>query len=161
MLRIVGRSEMGVNRLDAQVRTFRDRRQRPSQVVVPESQTVHPCVDLQVAKNATRGVRPGSDPFLAGGGGGEVFGGGRGGNRGRQVEFEDAVEIADAEGAEDQNGNADAGTAEDDALLDVGAGEHCRAGALEGQSDLARTVPIGVGFDDRDDARRGAPFALR
>ena len=41
-----------------------------------------------------------------------------------------------AERAEDQNRQPDAGGAEDDALLDVGAGEHRRACALERQRHL-------------------------
>ena len=45
--------------------------------------------------------------------------------------IEHAVEIADAERAEDQDRRANAGLAQIDALFDVGHGQHRRARGLE------------------------------
>ena len=52
--------------------------------------------------------------------------------------------------------------AEDDAFLDVGAGEHRGAGALEREPDLRRAVTVGVGLDDGDDrGERGSEVGGR
>ncbi len=68
--------------------------------------------------------------------------------------IEDAVEIADAERAEDQDRRANAGLAQIDALFDVRDREHRRARRLERRRDAARAVAVGVGLDDGDDAGR-------
>ena len=47
-----------------------------------------------------------------------------------------AVEIADAERAEDEDRNAHARASQDDAFLDVGAREHRRTGLLEREGRL-------------------------
>ena len=68
--------------------------------------------------------------------------------------IEDAVDLADAERAEDQNRDGDAGLAQPHAFLDVGAGEHRRAGGLERERDASRAVAVRIGLDDGQDARR-------
>ena len=71
---------------------------------------------------------------------------------------EEAVEIADAERAEDQDAAADAGLAQLDAFLDVGHREPRRAGLAQRPRHRHGAVPVGVGLDDGDDAgaRAGA-----
>ncbi len=75
---------------------------------------------------------------------------------GVRLMIEDAVEIADAEGAEHQDRQGDARRPQRDAFFDVGAREHRRARALERASDFRRAMSVGVGFEDRDDIA-GAP----
>ena len=75
---------------------------------------------------------------------------GRGDGR-RQIVLKDAMKIADAEGAKHENWDANAGSPQDDAFLDIGAREHRRAGLLERGSHLRRAVAVGVRFDDGDD----------
>jgi hypothetical protein len=65
---------------------------------------------------------------------------------------EDAVRIADAEGAEHEDRRANAGLAEGDALLDVRAREHRDAFVFERPCDASRPVSVGIGLDDADDA---------
>src|SRR4029078_3611659 len=49
VLGVVGGGEMRVDGLDREVLTLCDRRQGPREVVVAETETVHPGVDLQMA----------------------------------------------------------------------------------------------------------------
>ena len=72
-----------------------------------------------------------------------------------QIVLKDAMEIADAERAENQDWNANARSPQDDAFLDVGAGEHRRARLLERGPDLRRTMTVRVRFDHRDDLWNG------
>ena len=72
----------------------------------------------------------------------------------RQAVLEHAVKVADAEGAEHQNRQPDPRAAERNALLDVGAGEHRGARALQGEPHRRRAMAIRVRLDDGDD--RGA-----
>ena len=65
--------------------------------------------------------------------------------------IDDAVEIADAQGAEDEDRGAHAGLPQRDPLLDVRAREHRGAFGLERQADRRGAVAVGVGFHDGDD----------
>ena len=65
--------------------------------------------------------------------------------------LEDAVQIADPKRAEDEDRDAHTCAAKDDAFLDIGAGEHCRTGLLEGGPNFSRAVTVRVCFDDGDD----------
>ena len=96
--------------------------------------------------------------------------GGRRRDRRRQRELEQPVEIADAQRAEHQDRHAHAGPPKDDALFDVGAGQHRRARLLERERHARRAMAVGVGLDDGDDAGdvggrrcecRGSPRAAR
>ena len=143
VLGVVGGGEVRVDRLDPQVAAGRDVRDCPRQVVVSEAEPVHPGIDLEVAAERASVTRRG---------GFERTPRRRRRHRRRQVVAEDAVEVADAQGAEDQDRDADAGLAQDDAFLDIGAGEHRGARLLERAADFDRAVPVGVGLDDGDDA---------
>src|SRR4051812_16993775 len=74
--------------------------------------------------------------------------------------LEDAVEVADAQRAEDEDRDLHARLSQDDALLDIGAREHLRPCALERKPDAGRSVPVRVCFDDGNDARGEAGCAL-
>src|SRR6185436_8941663 len=102
-----------------------------AQVVEPEPEPVHAGVDLQVIANALAIARRG-----------RLHGarGARRRDRRREPAFEQAVEIADAERAEDENFRADAGGAQGRAFFDVSTGDEIRAGILERPRDLARAV---------------------
>ena len=76
---------------------------------------------------------------------------------GREVVLEHAVEVADAERPKTRIGTEHAVAAKDDRLLDVGAGEDRRAGALERGATSARAVAVGVGLNDGDDLRGSGP----
>ena len=79
---------------------------------------------------------------------------GRRDGRGELV-IDDAVEIADAQRAEDEDRGAHAGLPQRDPLLDVRAREHRGAFGLERQADRRGAVAVGVGLDDGDDRRPG------
>jgi hypothetical protein len=68
--------------------------------------------------------------------------------------LKDALEIADAQGTEDQNRRAHTCLAQNDAFLDVRAGEHRRARLFEREADLRRTMAIGIRLDNSDHLRR-------
>src|SRR4051794_26437933 len=74
--------------------------------------------------------------------------------------LEDAVEVADAQRAEDKDRDLHARLPQDDAFLDIGAREHLGPCALERKSDAGRPVPVRVCLDDGNDARREAGCAL-
>ena len=102
-LGLVGRGEMGVQRFDAQRGRLEDGRQRAAQVVVAQAEPVHAGVDLDVA----------AEHRLARGGGvGQGPAGPRRRDGRRQSVREDAVEIRDAEGAEDEDRGGDTGLAQ-------------------------------------------------
>ncbi len=152
VLGLVGGREVGVDAFELEVRAREQVRQRPRQVLVPEPEAMHAGVDLQVIADArvARARRRLQRPP-----------GGRTRNRRRQVVLEDAGEIADAQRAEDQDPRARARLAQLDALLDVGDREPGRARLFERAGDANRPVPVGVGLDDGDDARRGRRPARR
>src|SRR5207247_704769 len=52
------------------------------------------------------------------------------------------------------NRHADAGATQHDALLDIGARQHARAGLFESERHASGAMAVGVGLDDRDDAGR-------
>ena len=142
VLGIVGGREVGVDGVDDDVGARRDLRQRVLEVVVAETEPVHAGVDLEVA--AQRHVVAGRSGLERASGAGRR-------DRRRQIVLEDAVEVADAERAEDQHRCPDARLPQDDGFLDVGAGEHRRPCLLERQRDLRRAVPVAIGLDHRDD----------
>ena len=111
---------------------------------MPEPEPVHPGVDLQVTAHAHAVFR-----------GGRLQGsrGRRRRNGRRELVFDDALEIADAERTEHEDRGADTGLPQGDPLLDVGAGEHRGAFGLERQPDLRGAVAVGVRLDDGDDGR--------
>jgi hypothetical protein len=119
---------------------------------VAEPEPVHPGIDLQM-KADRRAV-----PCCGG------LHGARGrwrGDRRRQREFEDAVEIADAERAEHENRHAHARLPQDDPFLDIRARQHRRSRVLERQSNARRAMTVGVCFHHRDDAGRSPPRFTR
>ena len=151
-LGIVGGGEVGVNRLELEVRAREQTGQRPLEVVEAETETVHAGIDLQVIPQRHSVFR-----------GRRLHGlrGARRGDRRRETAVEQPVEIADAECAEHQNLRAHARLPQRVPLFDVRAGEQIRAGVLERACDLSGAVAVGVRFDDRDDARRADRVALQ
>ena len=132
---------MGVDRLEIQVLAGQQSGQRAPQVVEAEAEPVHPGVDLQVVADAAlvllrRGLHR------------ERGAGGR--DRRRQPAVEQAVEIADAQRAEDEDVGAHAGGAQRRAFLDVGAGEQIGARLFQRERDLAGAMAVGVRLDHRD-----------
>ena len=70
--------------------------------------------------------------------------------------------FAGDETGEDQDGLADAGFAQADALFGAGDAEPVGAGFFEGFGDLGAAVAVGVSFDDAENfSRRGALFRFR
>ncbi len=152
LLRLVGRRKVRVDRVEPQVGAREQFRQRAPQVVVAEAEAVHPRVDLQVVAQRRLVLRRG------------LLHGARGGRRRdgrRQRELEQAVEIADAQRAENQNRRAHAGAPQHDGLFDVRARQQIRPGSLERERDTLRAMSVGVGFDHGDDSRRVAARSLR
>ena len=152
---VLGGREVRIHRIEDQVRTAEHLGQRRLEVVVSEAEPVHSGVDLQMAVQTTtaRGRR------------GLQSACGRG-RRDRRCEIvrEDAVEVADAQSPEDQNWGPNAGGAEFDSLLDVGAREHqtlrrrrirldVSGHSLERARHRRRAVAIRVGLDDGDQPR--------
>ena len=145
--RMVGRvsgRKVRIHRIDGKVRAGRNLGQRAIEVVVPEAESIHAGIDLQVAPQHRRLPRGGllQRPRRR-----------RRGDRRRQAMREDAFEIADAEGAEHQDGHADASLAQHHAFLDVRTRQHRRASLLERPGHLRRAVSVGIGLDDRNDPR--------
>ena len=138
--------EVRVDSVDGEVRAGRDFRERAIEVVVPESETVHAGVDLQMATERHLASRGG---LLEG-----ARGGGRR-DRGREVVREHALEIADAQRTKDQDWRAHTRFTQDDAFLDVGTRQHGCAGILERKAYFRGAMAVGVGLDDRDHARGG------
>jgi hypothetical protein len=68
--------------------------------------------------------------------------------------LEHAIDVADAERTENENLGPHPGFAKDDGLLDVGARENRRTCLLQRETNGSRSMTIGIGLDDRDDARR-------
>jgi hypothetical protein len=87
MLRLVGRREMRVDRLELEIGASEQLGNGPLQVLMAEPEAVHSRVDLQVIAEASVTGHCGALKRSAGGGTGD---------RGRQVVFEDACEIAHA-----------------------------------------------------------------
>ncbi len=141
--RLVGGAEVRVDRIEREVRAREQLRQRPAQVVVAEAEAIHAGIDLEVIAQRRAALRGAVLQRVAGG---------RARDRRRQVVIEHAVEIADAERAEDQDRRANAGLAEIDAFFDVRHRQHRRARGFECRRDAARAVTVGVGLDDGDDA---------
>jgi hypothetical protein len=112
---------------------------------VPEPEAVHPRVDLQVVRELPL--------VLRGRGGDRTRRAGRRDRR-RQAAVEQAVEVADAERAEDQDVGAHARRTQLGTFFDVRAREQIRARVLEGAGHLAGAVPVGIRLDDGDHARR-------
>ena len=112
-----------------------------------EAEPVHPGVDLQVAAQAGAAGTAGGAQRLGGAGARD---------RRRQVVAEHAVDVADTERAEHQDRPAITGLAQLDPLLDVGDREPLGPGLRERAGDGYGPVAVGVGLDDRKDARRGA-----
>ena len=137
---------MRVSRLEAEIRAGEEFRQRAPQVVVPEPETIHPGVDLEVVAEGDG---------MPGGRGLYGAGGRRRGNRRRQRVFEETVQIADAQRPEDEYRYAQAGAAERDPFLDIRTRQHRRARLLEGEAHGSGAMAVRVGFDDGED-RRGA-----
>ena len=121
-LGIVGGREVRVDRIELEVLAGQQLRQRPPQVVEPEAEPVHAGVDLQVI----------AEPLLVARGR-RLHGARRARRRDRrrQAAVEQAVEIADAQRAEDEDVGPDAGGAQRGAFLDVGARQQVGAGVLE------------------------------
>src|SRR5215204_2817631 len=94
MLRIVSGSEMGVDRDDLEVRTRDELGQRELEIVVTKAEAIHAGVDLEMA----------AEPHSMSGGSRlqRPAGAGRRNCR-RQAVFEDTVDVADPERAEDQD----------------------------------------------------------
>ena len=139
--------EVRVDGSQLEMRTVQQLGHAAREVVVTEPKPVHARVDLEVIAHA---------PALPRGLGLDGPRRRRRRDRRREIELEEAGEIADAQRAEDQDLGADAAPAEHDGLLDVGAREHRRAGALEGPGHRHGAVSVGIGLDDGDDARRAA-----
>ena len=78
-----------------------------------------------------------------------------------EVIREHAVDIADAQRAEHEDLGADPGAAQHNRLFDVGAGKNPGAGLLKRERHRRCTVPVGVGLDDGDDARRSGRVLLQ
>jgi hypothetical protein len=124
-----------------------------AQVVEAKPEPVHARVDLQVIANALlvprgRGLHGARRP--------------RRRDRRRQPAVEQAVEVTDAERAEDEDVGAHAGCPQGGAFLYIGAGQQVGAGILERPPNLCRAVTVRVRLDDADDTRRrGRPLALQ
>ncbi len=161
MFGIVCGREVCVDSVDREVLASCNLGQRPRQVVVAEPEAVHAGVDFQMAMQSPVLRRKASELGLTlfRGGAGEGVGGRRCRDRGSQTEFEDTVEIADAERAEDEDRNPRAGAAKDDALFDIGAGQHGGARAFERKPDVRGPVAVRVCLDDGDDAGSGVRSA--
>ena len=77
-----------------------------------------------------------------------------GGRRRRGRRSHNTPAIADAQRTEDENPGGHPRLPQHDRLLDIRACEHGRARFLQRQGHSGRTVSVGVGLDDGDDARR-------
>ncbi len=144
---VLGSRKVRVHPAHLEVRAARDRGHRAIELIVAEPEPVHAGVDLQVARQANASAS--RDLF-------EHPRGGGAGHRRRQPVIHDAVHLANAQGAEDEDWYRDAGLPEPNALLDVGAGEHRRTGGLERERSAFRTVAVGIRLDDADDPGRHA-----
>ena len=113
------------------------------QVVVPETEAVEAGVDLEMAgqPHAAGARRRRQRPR-----------GARARHRRGEVVREDALDVAHAERAEDQDPAAIPGLAQFEPLLEVGDGEPGRAGVAQRPGHRHRAVAVGVGLDDREDA---------
>ena len=150
-VRLVGGREMRVDGAELEVLAREQFGQRPSQVVVPKPEAIHPGIDLEVIRKP---------PLVLGRRRLHGACGARRGDRRRQPAVEQAVQIADAEGAEDQYVRLHAGGAQLGPFLDIGARQQIGAGVLERARDLAGAVAVRIRLDHRNRARRpGGPFA--
>ena len=136
---------MRVHGIDVQVRAGEQLGQRRPQVVVAEAETVHAGVDLEVIRDSS----PVPGRRVLNGAGRR-----RRRNGGREGVLEQSIEVAYAQRAEDKDWHADAGATQDDALFDIGARQHPRAGLFERERHASGAMAVGVGLDDRDDAGR-------
>jgi hypothetical protein len=125
--------------------------QRPAEIVVAETETIHPGVDFQVIAQRgamLRGRRLHRARRR------------RRRDRRRQRILEQTLQIADAQRTKDKDRQAHAGAPQHHALFDVRTGEHRRPRLLERDPHGPGSVPVGVGFDNGDD-RRAAGSGLR
>ena len=110
---------------------------------------MHAGIDLQVITDARGAIGRGTLQGPAGGGAR---------NRRRQVVFEDAGKIADAERAEHENPRPRSCLAQLDALFQIGDGQPGGARLFQRAGDAHGAVAVRVRLDDADDAgRRGGP----
>ena len=127
MLGIVRGREVRVDGVERQLAAVGELRDRPLDVVVTKTEAVHPGIDLQVTGDAH---------LVARGRGLHRARRGRSGDSRRQMVGEQAVQIADTQGTEDQDGRSDTGVPQHDPLFDVSTRQHRGAGFLEGEPDL-------------------------
>jgi hypothetical protein len=142
--RIVGRREMRVDGFELEVLAREQLGQRAAQVVVAKTEPIHPGVDFQMVADAfavaRRGRLDGACRRRCRDGRGEPT-------------VEQAIEIADAQRAEDENRRPDARGPEGSAFFDVSAGQKVRAGVLERARDLGGAMSVRIRLDDGDDPR--------
>ena len=138
---VLGRGEVGVDRVDLETGAVENLGHSLGEVVVPEPEPVHPRVDLQMADHprapARRRVaeRTGRDGRR---------------DRRRQSVGEHPVEVADTQRAEHQDRRPDTAAAQLHPFLDVSACQHPGSGSLQRARHRHRAVPIAVRLDDRD-----------
>ena len=144
-VRIVGGGEMRIDGIERQVRTGEQLGQRAGEIVEPEPEPVHAGVDFQVI------AHPLLVPRRC-----RLHGTCRSRCRDgrRQPAIEQAIEIADAQRAEDQNLRAHSRIAQHRAFFDVRACHEIRSGVLERAGNLSCAVAVRVGFHHRNQAGR-------
>ena len=142
-LGIVSRREVRVDRRDGQVLARQQRRHRAIELIVTEPEPVHARVDLQMTREAHAAARGGL--FQRDDGLRCRYGG-------RQLVLEHAVDVANAERAEDEDGQAHAGAAQQDAFFDIRGREERRTSRFERQRDARGAVAVRVGLHHADDA---------
>ena len=82
-------------------------------------------------------------------------------NCGSEVVLQEIFFLAGPEATEDEDGRANAGLANFDALTGRGDTEPIRAGLFEGLGDRGATVAIAIAFDDRENFARSFAFFRR
>ena len=150
-LRIVCRGKVRIHRIEIEIRTGEQLGQRARKIVEPEPEPVHPGVDFEVIPHALPVPRRGRLHRTRRA---------RRRDRRRQPAVEQAIEIADAEGAKHQNVRADPGLAQHCAFFDIGASQKVRSGLFKRAPHLPGAMTVSVGLDHRNQARHPiAPFA--
>jgi hypothetical protein len=149
---IVRRGEVRVYRVEFEPLAGQQLRQGTTQVVVAKPQSVHAGIDLEVIANRLAVLR-----------GGLVYCPGSAGRRDRrrQAAIEQAVQVADAQGAEDQDFRLNPGRAQRRPFFDIGAGEQIGTHRFEGARHLHGTVTVRVRLDHRNRPRRGVGALVR
>jgi len=150
---VVRGREVGEDGVEIEILAAEQIGQGTPQVVEAKPEPVHARVDLQVI----------AYPLLVPRGRG-LHGARRPGRRDRrrQPAVEQAVEVTDAERAEDEDVGAYPGRPQGGAFLYIRAGEQVSAGILERSPNLCRAVTVRVRLDDTDDTRRrGRPLTLQ